>query len=109
MFLGDNVTDWPARFHAAPADGVADVVARHRGAVTAVNNVLDECTDLGAPLPRPQSDRRAPSVRWALTPMIEETGRHAGHADMLRELIAGATGRWLETGSGHPAAAPQLG
>ncbi|WP_410100550.1 DUF664 domain-containing protein, partial [Streptomyces sp. PAL114] len=35
----------------------------------------------------------APSVRWALTHMIEETGRHAGHADVLRELLDGATGR----------------
>ncbi|YCK42755.1 DUF664 domain-containing protein [Actinomadura sp. ATCC 39365] len=25
--------------------------------------------------------------------MIEETGRHAGHADILRELIDGSTGR----------------
>jgi hypothetical protein len=25
--------------------------------------------------------------------MIEETGRHAGHADILREQIDGATGR----------------
>ncbi|GAA2177652.1 hypothetical protein GCM10009847_04450 [Leucobacter tardus] len=33
------------------------------------------------------------STRWALTHMIEETGRHAGHADILRELIDGATGR----------------
>ncbi|MFI2472352.1 DUF664 domain-containing protein [Nocardia xishanensis] len=24
---------------------------------------------------------------------LEETGRHAGHADILRELIDGATGR----------------
>jgi hypothetical protein len=32
-------------------------------------------------------------LRWTLTHMIEETGRHAGHADILRELIDGATGR----------------
>ncbi|MBS2551349.1 DUF664 domain-containing protein, partial [Catenulispora sp. NL8] len=34
-----------------------------------------------------------PALRWALTHMIEETGRHAGHADILRELIDGTTGR----------------
>ncbi|MEV6278701.1 DinB family protein [Nocardia sp. NPDC051832] len=90
MFLGDKVTDWQATFHAAPSDTVADVVARYRTAVEHANKALGECTDLGAPL-RP--DRRAPSVRWALTHMIEETGRHAGHADILRELIDGATGR----------------
>ncbi|WP_194818356.1 DinB family protein [Nocardia sp. XZ_19_385] len=91
MFLGDKVTDWQATFHAAPADTVADVVAHYRSTVDRANKVLDECTDLSAPLPHP--DRRAPTVRWALTHMIEETGRHAGHADILRELIDGATGR----------------
>jgi uncharacterized damage-inducible protein DinB len=40
-------------------------------------------------------DRRtgAPiSLRWILLHMIEETARHNGHADLLREAIDGATG-----------------
>lgn len=92
-FLGDEVTDWQATFQAAPADSVADVVARYRKTVERANRVLDGCTDLGAPVPRPRPERPAPSARWALAHMIEETGRHAGHADILRELIDGATGR----------------
>lgn len=32
------------------------------------------------------------SLRWVLLHMIEETARHAGHADILRELIDAATG-----------------
>ncbi|MFE7137838.1 DinB family protein [Streptomyces sp. NPDC057644] len=92
-FLGERVGDWQATFHAAPEDGVADIVARYRDAVAEANAVLDGCTDLGAPLPRPRPDSRAPSARWALTHLIEETGRHAGHADILRELIDGSTGR----------------
>ncbi|WP_433580596.1 DinB family protein [Nocardia brasiliensis] len=91
MFLGDNVTNWQATFHADPTDTVADVVARYREAVARANEILDSCTDLTAPIPRP--GRPAPSVRWALAHMIEETGRHAGHADILRELIDGSTGR----------------
>ncbi|MEU1695722.1 DUF664 domain-containing protein [Streptomyces hirsutus] len=35
----------------------------------------------------------APSMRWVLVHMIEETGRHAGHTDILRERIDGSTGR----------------
>ena len=93
MFLGDEVADWEATFQAGPTDSVADVVARYRDAVERANKVLDGCTDLGASVPRPQADRAAPSVRWALTHMIEETGRHAGHADILRELIDRSTGR----------------
>ncbi|MFE2997578.1 DinB family protein [Nocardia sp. NPDC059246] len=32
------------------------------------------------------------SLRWIYLHMIEEYGRHAGHADLLRERIDGATG-----------------
>ena len=32
------------------------------------------------------------SLRWVLIHMIEETARHAGHMDILRELIDGAAG-----------------
>ncbi|MGH2554929.1 MAG: DinB family protein [Actinomycetota bacterium] len=34
----------------------------------------------------------AVSMRWVLIHMIEETARHAGHMDIVRELIDGATG-----------------
>ena len=34
----------------------------------------------------------AVSMRWVLIHMIEETARHAGHVDILRELIDGMTG-----------------
>lgn len=92
-FLGEEVTDWQATFRAAPEDSAAAVVARYRETVERANRVLDGCADLGAPVPRARRGRPAPSVRWALTHMIEETGRHAGHADILRELIDGGTGR----------------
>lgn len=36
--------------------------------------------------------KRKVSVRWVLTHMIEETARHAGHLDLLRESIDGETG-----------------
>ncbi|NEB08627.1 DinB family protein, partial [Streptomyces coelicoflavus] len=78
LFLGEEVRSWPATFRAAPGDGVAEVVARYREAVERANRVLDACADLGAPLPRPRPGRSAPSARWALAHMIEETGRHAG-------------------------------
>jgi uncharacterized damage-inducible protein DinB len=31
-------------------------------------------------------------LRWMLLHLIEETARHAGHADLIREAIDGATG-----------------
>jgi len=32
-------------------------------------------------------------LRWVVSHLLEETARHAGHADILRELIDGSTGR----------------
>ncbi|MFD7510379.1 DinB family protein [Streptomyces sp. NPDC059853] len=92
-FLGEEVADWQATFDAPAEDSVADVVARYRETVARADAVLDTCTGLGAPVPRPPMRRPAPSIRWALAHMIEETGRHAGHADILRELTDGTTGR----------------
>ena len=34
----------------------------------------------------------AVTLRWVLIHMVEETARHAGHADIIRELIDGMTG-----------------
>ena len=32
------------------------------------------------------------SLRWILVHMLEETARHAGHLDLMREQIDGRTG-----------------
>ena len=32
------------------------------------------------------------NARWVVLHMIEETGRHAGHLDVIRELLDGTTG-----------------
>lgn len=36
---------------------------------------------------------RSRNLRWAMLAVIEETARHAGHADILREQLDGGTGR----------------
>ncbi|QWF79077.1 DinB family protein [Amycolatopsis sp. CA-230715] len=53
--------------------------------------------DLGHEVPVPKGvpwypdDLEAWSVRWVLLHLIEETARHAGHADIVREHLDGAT------------------
>jgi len=50
--------------------------------------------DLGRPVPLPKGVPWFPgsaSVRWVLLHLIEETARHAGHADIIRESLDGAT------------------
>ena len=46
--------------------------------------------DLDHVVPHPQLGEV--SLRWVLVHMIEETARHAGHADILRELTDGESG-----------------
>ena len=92
-FLGEDVRDWAATMHPAPEQTPEDVVAAYRDAVGRANEVIGEYSDLGLAAPLPPRRRSAPSMRWLLVHMIEETGRHAGHADILREQIDGATGR----------------
>ena len=43
------------------------------------------------------------TLRWLMLHLIEETARHAGHADIIRESIDGAAGVW-EHASNLPAA-----
>lgn len=38
----------------------------------------------------------AVSLRWVLIHMVEETARHAGHVDIVRELIDGTIGDYPE-------------
>jgi uncharacterized damage-inducible protein DinB len=52
--------------------------------------------ELDHPVPVPEApwnpaDVEAWSVRWVLLHVIEETARHVGHADIIRECVDGAT------------------
>jgi uncharacterized damage-inducible protein DinB len=53
--------------------------------VIAASNLDTECP--------PFDDGPAVSLRWILLHLIEETARHAGHADILRELFDDTAGR----------------
>jgi hypothetical protein len=59
--------------------------------------VVRGIADLGQAVPVPRGvpwypdDLDAWSVRWVLLHMVAETARHAGHADIVREAIDGAT------------------
>jgi uncharacterized damage-inducible protein DinB len=72
---------------------VAEAVAAYRAAARRADAVVDACDDLSRPGARSLRETAPPSLRWILVHMIEETARHAGHADILRELYDGATGR----------------
>lgn len=92
-FLGEEPPSWTATFR-PPADLSTDAaIAAYRDAVAEANRVIAGCEDLAAPAPRWPRRGGAPAMRWVLAHMVEETGRHAGHMDILRERIDGSTGR----------------
>ncbi|MFJ5683371.1 DinB family protein [Streptomyces sp. NPDC093099] len=92
-FLREDADQWRATMRPSAEDTVDGVLADYRETVERANQVIDACPDLALPAPRPPHRGPAPSMRWVLVHMIEETGRHAGHADILRERIDGSTGR----------------
>ena len=74
------------------AGTLADLDAAGRETEEAIAGIAD----LGEPVPVPDApwfpkDVEAWSVRWVLLHLIEEVARHAGHADIVRESIDGAT------------------
>ncbi|MEW2130383.1 DinB family protein [Streptomyces sp. NPDC005435] len=48
--------------------------------------------DLDTTAKRPLRDGRHVDLRWVLLHLIEETSRHNGHLDVVRELVDGETG-----------------
>lgn len=77
-----------------PAEAtVEEVLARYRAAVRRSRETVVRFPDPERPGVRSLRETAPPSMRWTLVHMIEETARHAGHADILREQLDGATGR----------------
>ncbi|MFB6841221.1 DinB family protein [Streptomyces sp. NPDC056361] len=84
-------------FRLAPGETLAGVLDQYEAAIRETDEVVAGIADLGRPVPVPQglpwfpADVPAWSVRWVLLHLIEETARHGGHADIIRETIDGAT------------------
>jgi uncharacterized damage-inducible protein DinB len=91
VFLGEDI-EVANSMQVPPGVGSDEVVAAYRKACARSNEIVRACPDLStmAKSANPGQDVIAP-LRAIVAHMIEETGRHAGHADILRERIDGAT------------------
>jgi uncharacterized damage-inducible protein DinB len=79
---------------AAPGDTLREAVAAYRRTWGQVDAVAASATNLDEVCRQADSGSGPPvNLRWVLMHLLEETARHAGHADILRELIDGRTGR----------------
>ena len=92
VFLGQD-RDIDLSMTVPPGATRDQVVAAYRQACARSDEIVRACPDLSAvatianpAVPRPVS------LRPGVTPMIEQTARHAGHAGILREQADGATG-----------------
>lgn len=102
-------SDYETQFILGPDETIAGALADYAEASEATDRMIRE-TSLDQPVPVPKGvpwipdDLDAWSVRWVLLHLIEETARHAGHADIVRESIDGATMYALMAGvEGWPA------
>ncbi len=74
-----------------PDDTLAAAIDAYRQTWARVDLIVstasleDTCRGMG--------DDAPVNLRWVLMHLLEETARHAGHADILRELIDGSVGR----------------
>ena len=67
-------------------------LARYELARERADAVLDAATDLNTECVQVGRGDIV-NLRWVLGHMLEEVARHAGHADIIRELLDGETGR----------------
>ncbi|QUG99717.1 DinB family protein [Saccharopolyspora erythraea] len=99
--------DWSTEFGMAPEETLADLLTRYRkisdetAAVFAGISDLDRALDIG-PLSALIPDGTERTPRWVLSHLIQETARHAGHADILREALDGSTAADLVEATGTP-------
>jgi hypothetical protein len=87
--IGPNVGGGDDSWELAPDETVESLVAEYRRACdqsrqAAARFALDDAV--------PHRRLGRVSLRWIYVHMIEETARHVGHADILREQTDGATG-----------------
>jgi hypothetical protein len=82
----DEDPDW--EFHTAIEEPLADVVGLYREACDRSRHVVvgRSLDDLAA------GGRRPFTLRYATVHLIEETARHLGHVDILREYLDGTVG-----------------
>jgi hypothetical protein len=85
---GDN----SAEFAIGSDETVESVIAFYRAEVEEARRVVRESPSLDALSARETSYREHVSLRWIMVHMLEETARHAGHLDLMREEIDGRVG-----------------
>jgi uncharacterized damage-inducible protein DinB len=94
IFAGEDVSfpwtdeDPNADFRIEPAETTEDILTLYQ-AETERSRAIVAASSLDASA---QRGKDKPLLRWIVIHMIEETARHNGHIDLMREAIDGQTG-----------------
>ena len=79
------IEDWPADFQLTEQETLDDVLAYYAETAALTAQIVSGIGDLG----QPSAVNPEQSARWVLFHLIQETARHAGHADIIREALDG--------------------
>jgi uncharacterized damage-inducible protein DinB len=79
-------------FTLGPDDTVESVLSTYADENAKARAIVDAAASLDEVAPRESRLHGIVSLRWLLVHMIEETARHAGHLDIMREQLDGHTG-----------------
>lgn len=80
------VQDWPSDFRMDVGETLSGLLEYYAETAESTRQIVSQVEDLSQPQPADPEH----SVRWVLLHLIQETGRHAGHADILRESLDGS-------------------
>jgi hypothetical protein len=98
VFAGLRLPDeWPEHrmdpghddFLLDDSDTVEGCIRRYQHEIS-LSRSIAASSDLSSPCARPEFAHL--NLRWVLLHLIEETARHAGHADIIRESLDGSRG-----------------
>ena len=84
--------DVPVDGDTVPSTSLAEAIATYEAEWPLIDAIV-AAHDLDEAIPDPSGAGAPVTLRWIVVHLIEELARHAGHADILRELIDGDTGR----------------
>lgn len=85
---GEEVSRSEEEFEPGRGLTVEDAIAAYRRRGAETDAVVRASPSLMVPCHR----EKGADLRWVLLHLINETARHAGHADAVRELLDGVTG-----------------
>jgi uncharacterized damage-inducible protein DinB len=86
--LGEEVNRTEAEFSPGSELPIGTAVSAYRRRASATDAAVRGLASLS----QPSRAGDGTDLRWVLLHLINETARHAGHADAIRELLDGTTG-----------------